>query len=159
MVADEAIFNKTEKPKKKLSEAQLKALAKGRAKVAEKRKLAEQKNNDKEIVKTRTIQKKEYKSKNKTIQLKKEEEIQERLKQESINRIEAFTKLKYKYMEQAKTLQELDDMKMVLDDIQEEDLMDLKKLSQTILHKSKNLNKKSNTSINEKEDYREEDSE
>lgn len=159
MVADEAIFNKTEKPKKKLSEAQLKALAKGRAKVAEKRKLAEQKNNDKEIVKTRTIQKKEYKSKNKTIQLQKEEEIQNRLKQESINRIEAFTKLKYKYMEQAKTLQELDDMKMVLDDIQEEDLMDLKKLSQTILHKSKNLNKKSNTSINEKEDYREEDSE
>ncbi len=159
MVADEAIFNKTEKPKKKLSEAQLKALAKGRAKVAEKRKLAEQKNNDKEIVKTRTIQKREYKSKNKTIQLQKEEEIQNRLKQESINRIEAFTKLKYKYMEQAKTLQELDDMKMVLDDIQEEDLMDLKKLSQTILHKSKNLNKKSNTSINEKEDYREEDSE
>lgn len=159
MVADEAIFNKTEKPKKKLSEAQLKALAKGRAKVAEKRKMAEQKNNDKEIVKTRTIQKKEYKSKNKTIQLQKEEEIQNRLKQESINRIEAFTKLKYKYMEQAKTLQELDDMKMVLDDIQEEDLMDLKKLSQTILHKSKNLNKKSNTSINEKEDYREEDSE
>lgn len=159
MVADEAIFNKTEKPKKKLSEAQLKALAKGRAKVAEKRKMAEQKNNDKEIVKTRTIQKREYKSKNKTIQLKKEEEIQNRLKQESINRIEAFTRLKYKYMEQAKTLQELDDMKTVLDDIQEEDLMDLKKLSQTIIHKSKNLNKKSNTSINEKEDYREEDSE
>ena len=159
MVADEAIFNKTEKPKKKLSEAQLKALAKGRAKVAEKRKLAEQKNNDKEIVKTRTIQKREYKSKNKTIQLQKEEEIQNRLKQESINRIESFTRLKYKYMNQAKTLQELDDMKTVLDDIQEEDLMDLKKLSQTILHKSKNLNKKSNTSINEKEDYREEDSE
>lgn len=152
MVADEAIFNKTEKPKKKLSEAQLKALAKGRAKVAEKRKLAEQKNNDKEIVKTRTIQKKEYKSKNKTIQLKKEEAIQERLKQESINRIEAFTRLKYKYMDKAKTLQELDDMKTVLDDIQEEDLMDLKKLSQTIIHKSKNLNKKSNTNINEKED-------
>ena len=152
MVADEAIFNKTEKPKKKLSEAQLKALAKGRAKVLEKRKLAEQKNNDKEIVKTRTIQKKEYKSKNKTIQLKKEEAIQERLKQESINRIEAFTRLKYKYMDKAKTLQELDDMKTVLDDIQEEDLMDLKKLSQTIIHKSKNLNKKSNTNINEKED-------
>tara|TARA_R110000823_G_scaffold16291_1_gene52075 strand:- start:828 stop:1307 length:480 start_codon:yes stop_codon:yes gene_type:complete len=152
MVADEAIFNKTEKPKKKLSEAQLKALAKGRAKVSEKRRLAEQKNNDKEIVKTRTIQKKEYKSKNKTIQLKKEEAIQERLKQESINRIEAFTRLKYKYMDKAKTLQELDDMKTVLDDIQEEDLMDLKKLSQTIIHKSKNLNKKSNTNINEKED-------
>ena len=152
MVADEAIFNKTEKPKKKLSEAQLKALAKGRAKVLEKRKLAEQKNNDKEIVKTRTIQKKEYKSKNKTIQLKKEEAIQERLKQESINRIESFTRLKYKYMNQAKTLQELDDMKTVLDDIQEEDLIDFKKLSQTIIHKSKNLNKKSNTNINEKED-------
>ena len=152
MVADEAIFNKTEKPKKKLSEAQLKALAKGRLKVAEKRKLAEQKNNDKEIVKTRIIQKKEYKSKNKTIQLQKEEEIQNRLKQESINRIEAFTRLKYKYMDKAKTLQELDDMKTVLDDIQEEDLMDLKKLSQTIIHKSKNLNKKSNTNINEKED-------
>lgn len=149
MVADEAIFNKEEKPKRKLTEAQLKGLAKGRAKVAEKRRIALEKENEKEILKTRQNQKREYKHKNKTIQLQREEEIEEKLKQESINRIEAFTKLKYKYMEKAKTLTELRDMKSVLDTITEEDLMDLNALSKTIIEKSKNLNKLSIKSINE----------
>ncbi len=149
MVADEAIFNKDEKPKRKLTEAQLKGLAKGRAKVAEKRRLEKEKENNKEITKTRLIQKKEYKAKNKTIRLQKEEEIEERLKKESIERIEAFTQLKYKYMNKAKTLEELREMKLVLDTITEEDLMDIQALSKTILKKSKNLNKISSNNINE----------
>ena len=149
MVADESIFNKEEKPKRKLTEAQLRGLAKGRAKVAEKRRIEKEKENNKEIVKTRLNQKKEYKIKNKTIRLQKEEEIEERLKKESIERIEAFTKLKYKYMDKAKTLEELREMKVVLDSINEEDLMDIQALSKTILKKSKNLNKLSNNTINE----------
>tara|TARA_Y100001938_G_C8066098_1_gene420265 strand:+ start:847 stop:1299 length:453 start_codon:yes stop_codon:yes gene_type:complete len=136
MPMSEEIFIK-EKPKRKLTQAQLDGLAKGRAKVKAKRDAKNGKPTRQETMKE------ERKKKNKTIAEQREIELQRKLEKKHQEKIDRFNEIKYKYMDRCKTLSEMREMKEMLDDIEEEEVYDLhavgKKLAEKIKLKYYNI--------------------
>jgi len=125
------------KVKRKLSEAQLKALEKGRVKMAEKRakaKEAEEKviaKKDTEIVKeNQKVQKKSRANMKKTILINKqrEEEIKEKINQKRQNKINEFIDLKYEYMEKCSNHKQYEAFKGIFESIDEEMILDTSRL-------------------------------
>mgnify|MGYP003653016759 CR=1 FL=1 len=123
--------------KKKLSEAQLKALEKGRVKMAEKRakaKEAEEKviaKKDTEIVKeNQKVQKKSRANMKKTILINKqrEEEIKEKINQKRQKKINEFIDLKYEYMEKCSNHKQYEAFKGIFESIDEEMILDTSRL-------------------------------
>tara|TARA_R110002072_G_scaffold271842_1_gene431829 strand:- start:754 stop:1326 length:573 start_codon:yes stop_codon:yes gene_type:complete len=162
MVADEEMFNKevdkvVKKPKRKLTEKQLENLAKGRAKMAEKRaaaKLKKAETDEKKLVKssdkcakegqkTDKINHKEKRRTLKEINAEKEKTILARLEKEETDkynkknsRMDLFTSLKVKCLEQAKCVSEYNEIKNALDGIDEDTLHNddkLKSYAKTIM--------------------------
>jgi len=127
----------TPRQKKKLSEAQLKALEKGRVKMAEKRakaKEAEEKaiaKKDTEIVKeNQKVQKKSRANMKKTILINKqrEEEIKEKINQKRQKKINEFIDLKYEYMEKCSNHKQYEAFKGIFESIDEEMILDTSRL-------------------------------
>jgi hypothetical protein len=149
MPVGEEIFVK-EKPKRKLTQAQLDGLARGRAKVKEKREAEKaKKQNAQNDAKIQKENNKNYKiqkaKKNRTIAEQREIEIQRKLEQQHQEKIEAFNKIKYKYMEKCKNVYEMKMFKEVLDTINEEDIYDWKKCGEKII---KEIKLKYNNNLN-----------
>jgi len=129
----EEIFDKKksekpqEKKKKKLSQAQLDGLARGRAKMAEKR-LANKKAMEKADAdaekQNRKAEKELRKEKRKAIDRQKEHDIEVKVKREYMTKrkkkIQDFANLKYKWLEKAKTPQEYSDFKEAMNGITED---------------------------------------
>jgi len=129
----EEIFDKPKKQaeknkqKKKLTQAQLDGLARGRAKMAEKR-LAEKKRKEKADAEAdkanRKAEKELRKEKRLQIDKQKEHDIEVKVKREYMTKrkkkIQDFANLKYKWLEQAKTPQEYNDFKDAMNGITED---------------------------------------
>lgn len=160
MVVEEEVFNKevdkvVKKPKRKLTEKQLENLAKGRARMAEKRRLAkekaEQKAKEKDDKKTakesekvavegQKAKHKAHKQKRRTlkeINAEKEAQILARLQKEDEEktnkknaRLDLFTSLKVKCLEKAKSVSEYNEIKQALDGIDEDTLHNDAKLKE-----------------------------
>jgi len=149
MPVSEDIYIK-DKPKRKLTQAQLDGLAKGRAKVKEKRE--EAKNNDK-VVKENTKRNKQTRAKmNRTIAEQKELELEKKLETEHKQKIDEFNTIKYKYMDRCKTLAEMREMKSILDTIEEEEIYDLKKVGKKIINQINLKYNNNNAQRNERHD-------
>ena len=145
MPVDEAIYIK-EKPKRKLTQAQLDGLAKGRAKVKEKRDLSKA---DTKIQKENNKNYKENRGKrNRTIAEQRELEIKVRLEASHQKKIDLFNEIKYEYMDKCKTMGEMREMKEILDTIDEDEIYDLKAVGMKIL---KEVKKKYNNNLNKNE--------
>lgn len=154
MVQDEEIFNKSvdtvvKKPKRKLTEKQLANLALGREKMKLKRELAKTNKEQKQLVKddkeeakvVKETQKKvkaQHKEKRRTlkeINAEKELQILNRLEKQQVEktnkktaRMDLFTTLKVKCLEQAKSVAEYKEIKSHLDGIDEDTLHNDEKL-------------------------------
>jgi len=154
MVQEEEIFNKkvdnvVKKPKRKLTEKQLANLALGREKMRLKRELAKKNKEQKEMIKedkfeaklVKDSQKKkrtQHKEKRRTlkeINSEKEAQILARLEKQHTEkenkksaRMDLFTTLKVKCLEQAKTVAEYNEIKAHLDGIDEDTLHNDNKL-------------------------------
>lgn len=143
------------KPKRKLTEKQLANLAKGRAKMAEKRRLKnqglkEKKEEEKEkkiivkeekkAVKEIKKEKKEAKKKKNRLLLEQEreelyfQELKEReLEQLQNDKISNFQQIRTRYLTACKTTEEFSQLKAHLDSIDEETVLDDNKLKETLL--------------------------
>ena len=160
MPVGEEIFVK-DKPKRKLTQAQLDGLAKGRQKVKEKREaqaLAKQsKTTAKNDAKIQKENNKNYKvgkaKRNRTIAEQRELELERKLEAKHQEAIEKFNKIKYKYMEKCKNINEMRQFKQVLDTINEQDIYDWKKCGEKIL---KEIKLKYNNNLNNAEESDEE---
>ena len=105
-----------EKPKRKLTDKQLKSLADGRKKAKIKK--------EKEIIKeTKTRQRKERLYREGVLNEQKEIEIYNKLMEKGNKKIKNWKNIKYKYMEKATTIEEYTDLKDILDQITEEDIL------------------------------------
>ena len=152
MVVNEEIFNKeiekvVKKPKRKLSEKQLENLAKGREKMKLKREQAKTQKDDKtkEKVEKKVLKesdkcakkgqvenRKAHKEKRRTlkeINAEKEQKILERLEKQELDksnkknsRMDLFTSLKVKCLQEAKSVHEYKEIKQALDGIDEDTL-------------------------------------
>ena len=109
--------DKLNKPiKKKLTERQLKALAEGRKKQKIKR--------EKElIIETKHRQRKERVEREKVLNEQEEIKIYNRLMQKGNNKIREWKNIKYKHLDKATTIQEYNELKHMLDQIDEEDVL------------------------------------
>ena len=158
MPVGEEIFVKEKKPKRKLTQAQLDGLAKGREKVREKRnaqkQLIEKQQEDSKTTKNNTQRNKNTRAKmNRTIAEQKELEIQKRLEKAHSEKIDKFNKIKYKYMDKCKTLTEMREMKEILDTIEEDEIYDLPSIGKKIV---KMIKLKYKPNLNENEDAKRE---
>ena len=133
-MADEEIFDKgqeTPKPKRKLTEKQLAALARGRAKQAEKRRLKL----DKEAVKESTEQRKAQRKVKKERALEQETlekiKVRERARKEEEARGKKLSEWEQKrlgILDKCQTEKQFMKMREVLDTIDEDDVLDNDKL-------------------------------
>ncbi len=130
-----------EKPKRKLSEKQLAALAKGRKRMAEKRKDFKKNNKQKNIEennlveKNNVVQKQQKETKKKLIEEQNEEQehylklLENRKKLHATkNDIDNWKKLRSKYLKKTETIEDFETLKTELDTITEEDIKDKKLL-------------------------------
>ncbi len=155
-MGEEEIFKKPTKakePKKKkpLSEAQLAALAKGRARMAEKRakdkeELSKQKKkvekNDAKVVKeTATKQKKARQQKKKFLHNQEKEDAVRRKIQENRNqKIDEFENLKYSFMSRLDNEEDIVKFNSYFDDIDESMILQPDKLHKHLLSKVPSTN-------------------
>jgi len=156
MAVDEEIFNKeidkvVKKPKRKLTEKQLENLAKGREKMKLKREQAKAekeskvaikviKESDKCAKKGQVEKRKGHKEKRRTlkeINKEKEDKILQRLEKQEADkliktksRLDLFTNLKVKCLQEAKSVKDYKEIKQALDGIDEDTLHDDKKLKE-----------------------------
>tara|TARA_R110000822_G_scaffold26049_3_gene78805 strand:+ start:278 stop:892 length:615 start_codon:yes stop_codon:yes gene_type:complete len=157
MAVDEEIFNKEvekiikPKPKRKLTEKQLENLAKGRERMRLKReqiKLEKEgkmavkvvKDSDKCAKKGQVEKRKGHKEKRRTlkeINKEKEDKILQRLEKQEADklnktkaRLDLFTNLKVKCLQEAKSVKDYTEIKQALDGIDEDTLHDDKKLKE-----------------------------
>tara|TARA_R100000951_G_scaffold85609_1_gene73302 strand:- start:1592 stop:2113 length:522 start_codon:yes stop_codon:yes gene_type:complete len=135
-----------EKPKRVLSEKQIDALARGRAKVAEnrekKRKLLLKKKKDEDFVKQAIEEKianrvekraklkseREQSKREKLLEKKKQAEEQKAREVGNSQKIENWVKEREKALDNCETIEEFDELSGHLDSITEEDILDNKKL-------------------------------
>ena len=105
-----------QKPKKKLTDKQLRALAEGRKKQKIKR--------EKEIIQeTKTRQRKERLEREKVLNEQEEIKIYNKLMKQGNDKIREWKDIKYKHLDKATTIQEYNDLKHLLDQIDEEDVL------------------------------------
>ncbi len=127
------------KAKKKLSQAQLDGLAKGRARMAEKRaakKAQQDKGKMEKDLKAQqenaAVQKEERRLKNKHIKLEKEQEIQRKFTEAQDKKrndaISSFSQLKYNIMEQAQNYDDYFEFKEIMDTVSDDMILDSNKL-------------------------------
>tara|TARA_R110002167_G_C12610132_1_gene645852 strand:+ start:919 stop:1368 length:450 start_codon:yes stop_codon:yes gene_type:complete len=139
-IFEEAVPEPT-KRKKQLSQKQLDGLAKGRAKVAERR--AEKKRLAEFDVKM-IEQKAENRNKKKEI-MKNTEEEEHRLmlekRSEISNKINNFKTLRTKYLKRCQTAEDFDELKRRLDGITEEDILDNDRLKNKLIKMLDNYKK------------------
>jgi hypothetical protein len=107
---------KLKKPTRKLTDKQLKALAEGRRK-------AKVKKEEKIIKETKARQRAERLERERVLNEQKEIEIYNKLMEKGNKKIEEFKEIKYKYMEKASSIEEYNDLKEILDQITEEDIL------------------------------------
>ena len=104
------------KPKKKLTDKQLRALADGRKKQKIKR--------EKEIIQeTKTRQRKERLEREKVLNEQEEIKIYNKLMKKGNEKIREWKEIKYKHLDKATSIQEYNDLKHLLDQIDEEDVL------------------------------------
>jgi len=104
------------KPKKKLTEKQLRALADGRKKQKIKR--------EKEIIQeTKTRQRKERLEREKVLNEQEEIKIYNKLMKKGNEKIREWKDIKYKHLDKAQTITEYNELKHLLDQIDEEDVL------------------------------------
>ena len=143
-IFEEAVPEQT-KRKKQLSQKQLDRLAKGRAKVAERRaekkRLAEERKGfDEKMIE----QKVENRNKKKEImKLTEEDEYRKILekKKQGVNKISAFKVLRTKYLKRCETAEDFDELKGRLDQITEEDILDNDRLKNKLIKMLDNYKK------------------
>ncbi len=142
-VAEEEVV---EKPKRVLSEKQIDALARGRAKVAEnrekKRKLLLKKKKDEDFVKQAIEEKianrvekraklkseREQSKRDKLLEKKRQAQAKQEEEQNNSQKIENWVKEREKALDNCETIEEFDELSGHLDSITEEDILDNKKL-------------------------------
>ncbi len=108
--------DRLQKPKKKLTDKQLRALADGRKKQKIKR--------EKEIIQeTKTRQRKERLEREKVLNEQEEIKIYNKLMKQGNDKIREWKDIKYKYLDKASSIQEYNDLKHLLDQIDEEDVL------------------------------------
>ena len=108
--------DRLQKPKKKLTEKQLRALADGRKKQKIKR--------EKEIIQeTKTRQRKERLEREKVLNEQEEIKIYNKLMKQGNDKIREWKEIKYKHLDKATTIQEYNELKHLLDQIDEEDVL------------------------------------
>ena len=135
-----------EKPKRVLSEKQIDALARGRAKVAEnrekKRKLLLKKKKDEDFVKQAIEEKianrvekraklkseREQSKRDKLLEKKRQAQAKQEEQQGNSQKIENWVKEREKALDNCETIEEFDELSGHLDSITEEDILDNKKL-------------------------------
>ncbi len=135
-----------EKPKRVLSEKQIDALARGRAKVAEnrekKRKLLLKKKKDEDFVKQAIEEKianrvekraklkseREQSKRDKLLEKKRQAQAKQEEEQNNSQKIENWVKEREKALDNCETIEEFDELSGHLDSITEEDILDNKKL-------------------------------
>tara|TARA_R110001592_G_scaffold85314_3_gene251967 strand:+ start:4757 stop:5332 length:576 start_codon:yes stop_codon:yes gene_type:complete len=105
-----------DKPKRKLTKKQLESLAEGRKKQKVKK--------EREIIKeTRVRQRQERLERERVLNEQKEIEIYNKLMERGNKKIEEFKSIKYKYLEKATSIEEYNDLKQIVDQITEEDIL------------------------------------
>ena len=138
----EEIFEKpkaVKKPKKVLSEAQKAALAKGRAKMAEKRAAKENKVSEKSSV----SQKKEAR-KDKRSKVKEQDLLQGLLEKETkAKKMDRWDTMKMSMLGKVSDSKTFQKLQSILEDVNEEDIMDDQKLEKKLLSKYNTLLKES----------------
>ena len=104
------------KPKRKLTEKQLKALAEGRKKQKIKR--------EKEIIiETKHRQRKERVEREKVLNEQEEIKIYNKLMKKGNDKIREWKMIKYRHLDKANNIKEYNELKAVLDTIDEEDVL------------------------------------
>ena len=143
-IFEEAVPEPT-KRKKQLSQKQLDGLAKGRAKVAERRaekkKLAEQqKHFDEKMIEQKVENRKK---KREAIKTDEEETWRKTLVAKSQNKvkIQNFKTLRTKYLKRCQTAEDFDELKGRLDEITEEDILDNDRLKNKLIKMLDNYKK------------------
>lgn len=129
---EDQIFEKPEKPKRKLTQKQLDALAKGREKARKKKEEKLAKEGQKEQKKQKKVQKEQKKIKVKEQEIL--EKIREKEKQEKQERVKKHRLLDWeerriKTLEQCKNEAQFELVSKALDCITEEDLADVHKVN------------------------------
>tara|TARA_R110002167_G_scaffold16422_3_gene64227 strand:- start:5553 stop:6002 length:450 start_codon:yes stop_codon:yes gene_type:complete len=143
-IFEEAVPEPT-KRKKQLSQKQLDGLAKGRAKVAERR--AEKKRLEEVNKKfdVKMIEQKVENRKKKREIVKECEETEHRNmlveKQNNTNKIQKFKTLRTKYLRRCETAEDFDELKGRLDEITEEDILDNDRLKNKLIKMLDNYKK------------------
>lgn len=147
-MADEEIFDKgeeTPKPKRKLTQKQLDALARGRAKQAEKRRMKL----DKEAMKETTQQRKEQRKVKK--ERKVEQEMLERIKvrekarkdeEKKKEKLSGWEKKRMEILEKCQSEKQFKIITDVLDSFEEEEILDESKMMQKFKLKHEELLKR-----------------
>jgi len=143
------------KPKRKLTEAQLQNLKKGREKMAEKRRLLKEQKQlnkhitkeDKKAVKENKVIKKEQKAEKKRqvkhqekelehlrqLKEKRQQKLEEELRREQAQKLSRFADLRSKWVSKTETEEDYEDLTEALDEIDEETILDDSKLETTLL--------------------------
>ena len=143
-IFEEAVPEPT-KRKKQLSQKQLDGLAKGRAKVAEKRaekkRMAEERKNfDAKMIEQKAENRKKKRD---IVRFDEEEEYRMVLEKKSQDKIKLqnFKTLRTKYLKRCETAEDFDELKSRLDEITEDDILDKDRLKNKLIKMLDNYKK------------------
>jgi len=151
-MSDKELFDNIEikiepKKKRKLTEKQLENLAKGRAKMKEKREALKKEQErkgllknekkavkqNKEIKKQNKIKKKQNKKLNEEALSHREKLLQQKQRKEQADKLSKFDDLKSKWLCKTESIEDYDLVKEELDNIPDEDILDDNKLESSLL--------------------------
>lgn len=118
----ETMFEK-EKPKKELSSKQLKALAKGRAKLKAKKEGTYSPEEERKVEAIKVRQREQRLERQAVLDEKKEIDIYNKLMKKGNDKIQEFKMMKYKWLDKAPSMKEYTQFKNILDTITEEDVL------------------------------------
>jgi len=133
------------KRKKQLSQKQLDGLAKGRAKVAEKRAEKKRMAEERKNFDAKMIEQKVENRKKKRDIVKSDEEDEYRrqleLKSQNATKLQNFKTLRTKYLKRCETADDFDELKSRLDEITEDDILDNDRLKNKLIKMLDNYKK------------------
>ncbi len=133
------------KRKKQLSQKQLDGLAKGRAKVAEKRAEKKRMAEERKNFDAKMIEQKVENRKKKRDIVKSDEEDEYRrqleLKSQNATKLQNFKTLRTKYLKRCETAEDFDELKSRLDEITEDDILDNDRLKNKLIKMLDNYKK------------------
>lgn len=125
---------KTPKPKRKLTQAQLDGLAKGRARMAEKR--AALKKDGKIATERLEKNKEDRRLKRQHINENREREIKAKFEKKKMEKIQVFSELKYQALEKCKTEKEYNELNSIFDEIDDNMITDTTNLHKMLMEKA-----------------------